>query len=112
MPSFDIVRKTEVAKSFRTEKIKADFDIANENVNERFSGKLELPETWQIGLVVGGSGTGKTTIAKELFGDNVYKGGLVTIRTRQSWTKCRKIALAKKYRECSTPLGSEVYQVG
>ena len=76
MPSFDIVRKTEVAKSFRTEKIKADFDIANENVNERFSGKLELPEMWQIGLVVGGSGTGKTTIAKELFGDNVYKGGI------------------------------------
>lgn len=75
MPSFDIVRKSEVSDSFRTEKLKADFDVSSENAQEHFAGSLELPETWQLGLIVGGSGTGKTTIARELFGDNVCRGG-------------------------------------
>ena len=32
-------------------------------------GKLRPPPSWNIGVIVGGSGTGKTTIARELFGD-------------------------------------------
>ena len=30
--------------------------------------EVKFPEKWQIGLICGGSGTGKTTIANELFG--------------------------------------------
>lgn len=47
----------------------ADFDVSKDKVNERFTGTLELPEEWNVGLIVGNSGTGKTTIARELFGD-------------------------------------------
>lgn len=69
MPHFDIVRKTVPETTFRTSKLQADYDIKFEHSNEHFVGDIELPQKWHIGIIVGGSGTGKTTIAKELFGD-------------------------------------------
>lgn len=69
MPSFDIVKKTEVKSTFRVEKIKADFDVSNEHANERFVGTIEYPENWHIGAIVGASGTGKSTIAREVYGE-------------------------------------------
>lgn len=69
MPHFDIIKKNQPSNSFRVEKIKADFDVKPENSWEHFVGDISFPEKWQIGIIVGGSGTGKTTIAKELFPD-------------------------------------------
>ena len=40
-----------------------------EHAKEHFVGDIELPEKWNIGVIVGGSGTGKSTIARELFGN-------------------------------------------
>lgn len=71
MPHFNIIRKSEIKNTFRTQKIKADFDIKNEHASEHFEGDIIFPENWQIGVIVGGSGTGKTTIATELFGDKI-----------------------------------------
>lgn len=69
--AFDIVRSSPVAKSFRVERVGADFDFRKDTIAERFSGVVELPDDWRIGLIVGPSGTGKTTIARELFGADV-----------------------------------------
>lgn len=69
MPHFDIVKKNNVKNTFRVSKIEADFDIKPEHSDEHFEGDIEIPEKWNIGVIVGGSGTGKTTIAKEIFGD-------------------------------------------
>lgn len=69
MPHFDIVRKNSVKNTFRVSKIQADFDIKPEYSNEHFEGDIEFPKKWNIGVIVGGSGTGKTTIAKEIFGN-------------------------------------------
>ena len=69
MPHFDIVKKNNVKNTFRVSKIEADFDIKPEHSNEHFEGNIEIPQKWNIGVIVGGSGTGKTTIAKEIFGD-------------------------------------------
>lgn len=38
-------------------------------IKEHFKGCIDFPQNWQIGLIVGNSGTGKTTIAKSLFPD-------------------------------------------
>jgi len=67
MPNFDIVRKSKPKKSFRVASVIGKFDLQNEEVTEHFVGNIDMPEKWQIGLIVGSSGTGKTTIAKELF---------------------------------------------
>ena len=69
MPTFDIVKKNTVKNTFRVQKIMSDFDVKPEHSNERFKGEIIYPENWQIGLIVGGSGTGKTTIAKQLYGE-------------------------------------------
>lgn len=74
MPSFDIVKKLEVNDSFRVSKIKSDFDFSENHVVEHFKGEINIPEKWQIGLIFGNSGTGKSTIAKELFGDILING--------------------------------------
>lgn len=69
MQAFDIVRQVKPTKTFRVASVMGTFDLQSENIIERFKGEIKLPEKWQIGLIVGNSGTGKTTIAKELFED-------------------------------------------
>lgn len=71
MLDFNILKKSEISDTFRVKKVMADFDVKKDHVNEQFIGKIDLPENWQIGVIVGGSGTGKTTIAKELFGNYI-----------------------------------------
>ena len=74
MPHFDIVKKNDPDVTFRVSKIQADFDVKLEHSNERFVGDIEMPNDWQIGVIVGASGTGKSTIAKELFGEKLING--------------------------------------
>lgn len=69
MPNFDIVRKSKVEQTFRVQKIAADFDLSLDCVEEHFKGEIQLPDDWHVGLIVGKSGTGKSTIAKEMFPD-------------------------------------------
>lgn len=71
MPHFDIIKKCDIDKTFRVAKIQSDFDVKIEAATERFIGDINFPEKWNIGVIVGGSGTGKSTIAKEVFGDNI-----------------------------------------
>lgn len=71
--NFDIVRKNEIKNTFRVSKVMGQFDLKQEHSNEHFIGEIKLPEKWNIGVIVGPSGTGKTTIANELFGDKIIK---------------------------------------
>ena len=73
MPHFDIVKKNNPDVTFRVSKIQADFDVKLEHSCERFVGNIILPEEWQIGVIVGPSGTGKSTIANCLFEDQLIK---------------------------------------
>ena len=74
MPHFDIVKNNNPEITFRVSKIQADFDIKLEHSCERFTGDIDLSNDWNIGVIVGASGTGKTTIAKELFSEELIKG--------------------------------------
>lgn len=67
MPHFDITRKSSPKPTFRVASVMGTYDLQNRTVEERFAGDIQLPANWQVGLIVGASGTGKTTIAKELF---------------------------------------------
>lgn len=67
MPTFDIIKETIAPKSFRVASIIGKFDLQSEKITEQFKGEIDLNSNWKIGLIVGKSGTGKTTIAKQLF---------------------------------------------
>jgi ABC-type lipoprotein export system ATPase subunit/GNAT superfamily N-acetyltransferase len=67
MPTFDIIKKTIAPKSFRVASVIGKFDLQSETITEHFKGNLDIKNDWQVGLIVGKSGTGKTTIAKQLF---------------------------------------------
>lgn len=71
MSHFNIIRENNPVKSFRVESVLGTFDLSSTKVTEHFEGDINLPEQWNIGLIVGRSGSGKTTIARELFGDYI-----------------------------------------
>jgi len=69
MPTFDIIREVKPKQTFRVASVIGKFDLQSENIVEHFSGNIDIDDKWQVGLIVGKSGTGKTTIAKQLFED-------------------------------------------
>lgn len=70
MPNFDIIKECAPKKSFRVASVIGKFDLQTNKMREQFKGSIDLPEKWKVGLIIGKSGTGKTTIAKELFPDS------------------------------------------
>lgn len=69
MPRFDHVVSTPYRPTFRTEKIVGMFDVPPAPMITK-SWQVDLPIEdldWQVGLIVGASGSGKTTIAKRAF---------------------------------------------
>lgn len=69
MQTFDIIREVNPKSTFRIESVKGTYDLQTNNITQHFKGQIDIPKKWNIGLIVGRSGTGKTTIAKELFND-------------------------------------------
>ena len=71
MSNFNVIKNVDIENTFRVAKIKNDFDVKETHLSEVFSGNINMPDNWKIGLIVGGSGTGNSTIGYELFGDKI-----------------------------------------
>ena len=69
MPTFDIIKEVKPKQTFRVASVIGKFDLQSEHIIEHFQGNIDINDNWQVGLIVGKSGTGKTTIAKQLFED-------------------------------------------
>lgn len=77
MPNFDIIKETSPDfNNFRVASVQGMFDLQREAIKEHFVGNLDIENlTWNIGIIYGASGTGKSTIARELFGkENFFNG--------------------------------------
>ncbi|MCI0335262.1 MAG: ABC transporter ATP-binding protein [Planctomycetes bacterium] len=76
MPTIDVTVSCPVHDSFRVQQVAGMFDVPlAEKATERF--QVDVPdanEDWQIGLIVGSSGSGKSTVARKAFADNLYSG--------------------------------------
>lgn len=66
---FNIDRINEPEVTYNVKYILDKFDMKEVN-KQSFEGEINLDFDWNVGLIVGNSGTGKSTIAKELFGDD------------------------------------------
>jgi len=49
MQDFSIIRESQIKETFRTNAIKGKFDLDIPVVSEKFEGKINIPETWNIG---------------------------------------------------------------
>lgn len=67
---FEIIKKTQPKTTFRVSSVLNAFDLSIDKVCEKFKGNINIEDKdWNVGLIVGSSGSGKSTIAKELFKD-------------------------------------------
>lgn len=70
MPCVNIVRNSEIIRTPRVMQMEGMFDVPpSQKSFENWNINFELPEKWNIGLIVGPSGSGKTTVARSLFGN-------------------------------------------
>lgn len=72
--TIDITLESDVCKSFRCQCAanSLDIDVKKKNTHHLEIKNVKLPDNWNIGLVVGSSGSGKTTTIKHLFGNDVF----------------------------------------
>jgi Cdc6-like AAA superfamily ATPase len=67
----DLVLQSKIKDSFRTSKVRGQFDIPAGQGAVAVHLHAELPldaRPWHVGLITGASGTGKTSIARESAG--------------------------------------------
>ena len=77
MQSIDLTinREIEIQNSARVQQVASMFELPVSLTSEcEWKLNFHLPERWQVGLIVGSSGSGKTTIANTLFGDKILTG--------------------------------------
>jgi ABC-type Mn2+/Zn2+ transport system ATPase subunit len=75
MPSIKLIKSSSIPNTFKVNFVKGKFDIDKSEISEEFNIDFEFPNDWNIGVIVGGSGTGKSTIAKELFEIDSFEFG-------------------------------------
>jgi ABC-type ATPase with predicted acetyltransferase domain len=75
LPSFNIVKTWNRPDSFRAQSVIGSFTLQDVKMEKQFVGSIPIEgEKWQIGVIVGRSGTGKTSIAKQLFPKEYIRG--------------------------------------
>lgn len=67
-----IERKVSIKRTARVKQLEGMFDVPPaKETSKSWRIRAQLDRPWQIGLIVGRSGVGKSTIARELFGDRL-----------------------------------------
>jgi GNAT superfamily N-acetyltransferase/ABC-type thiamine transport system ATPase subunit len=75
MPTLKIRRSSPVVETPRVMQMRGIFDVPPSRESEQtWEFDVEIPADWNIGLIVGPSAAGKTTLARELFGDKLITG--------------------------------------
>ena len=68
MQSFNILKEIEVKENFKNNQIKSVFDIQDNKITHKATHNLFFDEieNWNIGVITGISGAGKSSLAKEI----------------------------------------------
>ncbi len=72
---FDFVNCWSEPDSFRAQSVVGSFTLNDVKLQKRFRGSLPIEDNnWQVGIIVGRSGSGKSSIAKRLFPEAYITG--------------------------------------
>lgn len=74
MQSYELILQSEIFKTFRCTKAanSLDIDVEKKSVH-KFQINADIDSPFNIGLIVGASGSGKTTFAKHVYGDECFE---------------------------------------
>jgi len=68
MQNFNIVKNINLPDTYRVKYIKSKFDFNDDKIELNLKlDNINLPIDWNMGVIVGNSGSGKSTIAKEIY---------------------------------------------
>jgi ABC-type lipoprotein export system ATPase subunit len=67
MRNFDVMVESTPSKSYRVNRVRSQYDLRAETIKERFTGTLDIDDNWNIGVITGPSGSGKSSIARQLW---------------------------------------------
>lgn len=68
MPTVHVLRSSKIDASFRVAQVRGMFDFADDEIAHEMAADLPIEEReWQIGLIVGPSASGKTSLAEKLW---------------------------------------------
>ncbi len=65
----EVKHRTKNYTSYRSERVKSLFNVERADTWSH-NANIPIDEDWQIGLIVGASGSGKTSLGKSFFGEN------------------------------------------
>jgi ABC-type ATPase with predicted acetyltransferase domain len=73
--TIDIKLQSEIFTNFRCQVAanSLDIDVKKKSIHHLHIENINLPDKWNVGLVYGSSGSGKTTMIKQLFGQDIFK---------------------------------------
>jgi ABC-type multidrug transport system ATPase subunit len=73
--NIEVILKSEINKEFRCQVAanSLDIDVEKKSIHHLKIDNINIPDKWNIGLVYGNSGSGKTTMIKHLFGDKIFE---------------------------------------
>jgi hypothetical protein len=72
---FDFKYTWVAPETFRAQSVIGSYTLLDVKLEKRFKGSLPIEDgDWRVGVIVGGSGSGKTNLAKKLFGDAYVRG--------------------------------------
>lgn len=76
--SIEVKLQSPISNNFRCKMAcdALDIDIQKKSIHHLKIDGVAIPDNWNAGLVYGASGSGKTTMIKKLFGDNIFKTAL------------------------------------
>lgn len=70
---FDFTHKWQAGNSFREAAVKGTYDLKDVKLEKRIRGSIPIEALdWQIGVIVGCSGSGKSSIAKHLWPESYF----------------------------------------
>lgn len=71
MPIVNIIKTNELKRSFRVDSIIDRHELDPRSADVHLDANIPIEQkAWKIGLIVGSSGSGKSTIAREMFGQD------------------------------------------